>query len=174
VEYYTEGFKRKMTQRMLKPGGPSATALSREVGVSQTTLSRWVLKAKGSGQGEASAARARDKEEAEMKKRPQDWTWEEKLRVVAGSRGLKGEELGAFLRKEGLHEVQLRDWEMGMREGLKPLGRKPTRNAADVKWIKELERELTRKEKALAEAAALLILKKKMEALWGDGDDGTR
>jgi transposase len=109
-----------------------------------------------------------------MKMRPQDWSWEEKSRVVVESRGRKGEELGAFLRKEGLHEVQLRDWEMGMREGLKARGRKPTHNAADVKRIKELERELNRKEKALAEAAALLVLKKKMEALWGDGVDGTR
>lgn len=116
----------------------------------------------------------KEKEEAVMKQRPQDWSWEEKSRVVVTARGLKGEELGAFLRKEGIHEVQLRDWEMAMREGLKPRGRKPTRNAADVKRIKELERELHRKEKALAEAAALLILKKKMEAYWGDEDDGTK
>ena len=174
MEYYTEGFKRKMIQRMLKPGGPSASALSQEVGVSQSSLSTWLRKAKENGRGEASLPRPERKDEAEMKKRPQDWSWEEKSRVVVAARGLKGEELGAFLRKEGLHEVQLRDWEMGMREGLKPRGRKPTRNAADVKRIKELERELRRKEKALAEAAALVILKKKMEALWGDEDEGTR
>ena len=163
-----------MIQRMLMPGGPSASALCREVGVSQTSLSKWLRKARENGGGETPPPRAERREESEMKKRPQDWSWEEKLRVVAAARGLKGEELGAFLRKEGLHEVQLRDWEMGMREGLKPRGRKPTHNAADVKRIKELERELKRKEKALAEAAALLILKKKMGALWGDEDEGTR
>ena len=37
--------------------------------------------------------------------------------------------------------------------------------------VKELERELRRKEKALAETAALLVLRKKMEAIWGDGED---
>ncbi len=92
---------------------------------------------------------------------------------MACAKGLKGEQLGAYLRKAGIHEVQLRDWEMSMRNGLKPRGRKPTRNAADVKRIKELERELRRKEKALVEAAALLMLKKKVDAIWGDGDDDT-
>ena len=39
--------------------------------------------------------------------------------------------------------------------------------------IKELERELRRKDKALAETAALLVLKKKVQAIWGDEDDDT-
>lgn len=108
-----------------------------------------------------------------MPKRPQDWEWEEKLRVVMEARGKKGEELGALLRKEGIHEVDLRDWEMTIRGSLNRRGRKPSRNAADVKRIKELERELRRKEKALAETAALLVLKKKVDAIWGDGDDAT-
>ena len=47
------------------------------------------------------------------------------------------------------------------------------RASGDAKRIKELERELVRKDKALAETAALLVLKKKMALLWGDGDDDT-
>jgi hypothetical protein len=111
--------------------------------------------------------------ESPMPKRPQDWEWDEKVRVVMEARGKKGEELGAFLRKEGIHEVQLRDWEMGIRGGLNQRGRRPSRNPADVKRVKELERDLRRKEKALAETAALLVLKKKLDAIWGDEDDGT-
>ena len=38
----------------------------------------------------------------------------------------------------------------------------------DQKRIKHLERELKRKEKALAEVAALLVLQKKVQAIWGD------
>jgi hypothetical protein len=44
----------------------------------------------------------------------------------------------------------------------------------DAKRIRELEAELRRKDKALAETAALLILKKKVLAIWGDGDDDTK
>jgi transposase len=174
VQYYTESFKRKMVQRMLMPDGPSATALSGEIGVSQSALSRWLREAKDKGRTEQGSPRNAGTVGTEMKRRPEDWGWEEKLRVVAGAKGLKGEELGAYLRREGLHEVQLREWEMAIREGLKPRGRKPTHNAADVKRIKELERELRRKEKALAEAAALLVLKKKLERLWGDEDGDTK
>ncbi len=39
--------------------------------------------------------------------------------------------------------------------------------------MRELERQLRRKDKALAEAAALLVLQKKAQALWGDADDDT-
>jgi hypothetical protein len=45
---------------------------------------------------------------------------------------------------------------------------------AESRKIRELERELRRKDKALAEAAALLVLKKKLAVLWEDEDDSTR
>ena len=51
--------------------------------------------------------------------------------------------------------------------------RQARRSTGDAKRIKELERELARKDKALAETAALLVLKKKVQAIWGDGDDDT-
>ena len=44
---------------------------------------------------------------------------------------------------------------------------------AEAKRLRELERELQRKDKALAETAALLVLQKKVQAIWGDGDDDT-
>jgi hypothetical protein len=86
-----------------------------------------------------------------------------------------GSELGEFLRRRGLHEDQLRQWQetadAGALESLR--GRKPAGKSAETKRVKELERELRRKEKALAEAAALLVLRKKAEALWGDEDAST-
>jgi hypothetical protein len=45
--------------------------------------------------------------------------------------------------------------------------------AADARQIRQLERDLARKDKALAEAAALLVLQKKVQAIWGDEDDDT-
>ena len=78
-------------------------------------------------------------------------------------------ELGAFLRREGLHEATLRQWRASALEGLGP--QRATRS--EQKRLQELEKELRRKDKALAEAAALLVLQKKVRALWGDGDDDT-
>lgn len=170
---YSEKFKSKMVQRMLMPGGPSATALSSEVQIPQSTLSRWLREARRIERHPTQQCSGSSEEDS-MPERPEDWDWEEKVRVVMEARGKKDEELGAFLRTEGIHEVQLRDWEMAIRGSLNTRGRKPQRNAADVKRVKELERELRRKEKALAETAALLVLKKKVNAIWEEEDGGTK
>ena len=78
--------------------------------------------------------------------------------------------LGEILRREGLHTDDLRRWRDEALLGLSP-GRTDKSSAADRTRIKELERELHRKEKALAEAAALLVLRKKLEALnWFEDD----
>jgi hypothetical protein len=85
---------------------------------------------------------------------------------------LVGAELGAFLRREGVHEATLEEWRAAALEALSPAVAtgKPT---GPAKRIVELERQLHRKDKALAEAAALLLLQKKVQALWAVADDDT-
>jgi transposase-like protein len=169
---YSEAFKAKMVQKML--GGRSANSVAQEAGVNQPTLSKWLRDART-----LQVVPKRKSEEEPRKRaerRPEDWTAEEKLAAVMQARGLAGTELGEFLRREGLHEEQLRQWQQSADaaalESLKG-GRRPKASSADTKRIKELERELRRKEKALAETAALLVLRKKAEALWGDEDAST-
>jgi transposase-like protein len=106
--------------------------------------------------------------------RPQDWTAEEKLAVVIEAAALSDEELGGFLRRRGIHEAQLKEWRQMVLSGLeKPPSRFSKTFSAEARRIRELERELARKEKALAEAAALLVLKKKAQTIWGDEDEST-
>jgi transposase len=108
-------------------------------------------------------------------RRVEDWPPEERLRVVVEAGRLSEAELGAFLRREGLHEATLREWRAAALEGLSPkrtAGSKQKR-AADQKRVRELEREIRRKDRALAETAALLVLQKKVQAIWGNGDDDT-
>jgi len=78
-------------------------------------------------------------------------------------------ERGKYLREKGLHSVHIERWKQELIEGLKAL-RSAKRDSRD-KRIKELEKELGRKDKALAETAALLVLKKKAQAIWGDRED---
>lgn len=107
-------------------------------------------------------------------RRPEDWTAEEKYTVMIEAASLSDEELGGFLRKKGLHEANLKQWREEMLTGLSETkARRSSKRSPEARRIRELERELARKEKALAEAAALLILKKKAQALWGDEDDDT-
>jgi hypothetical protein len=103
------------------------------------------------------------------------WTGAQKLRVVLAAHGLSETELGALLRREGLHAAQLAEWRAAAETALEPASRRREKAVPhpDTTRLAEVERELRRKEKALAEAAALLVLKKKLEAYWGDADDTT-
>ncbi len=100
------------------------------------------------------------------------WSPEEKLRIISEALGLEDDELGAFMRREGLHDSDLEEMRAAALEGLEPkvVQRGPSR---EEKRIVTLERELRRKEKALAEAAALLVLQKKFRALMEEEGNDT-
>lgn len=168
---YTDSFKAKMVQRLSAPNAISAVRLSKEVGVSQSQLSRWLATAR-------TVSRM-------TKERPSDRVVQtsgsarsasEKVRLVMAAAALAPGELGAFLRREGVHEAELEQWRAAVLEAgqtaLEGVNR-PAARAGEGKRIKDLERELRRKDKALAEAAALLVLQKKVREIWGDGDDDT-
>jgi transposase-like protein len=93
-----------------------------------------------------------------------EWTVERKARLIAQAFELDGEELSAYLEREGVKLAEYEQWRIALDEG-------GGASAATHKRIRQLERELARKEKALAEAAALLVLKKKVETLYGEDED---
>jgi hypothetical protein len=152
---FSVAFKQKMVQRLTGKNAVSAMQLARETGVRQQNLSRWLQDARSL---------------PIMADRPKPvvrlWTVERKARVLAEACNLDGEELTAYLEREGVKLPEYEQWRIALDEG----GRA---SPATNKRIRQLERELARKEKALAEAAALLVLKKKVETLYGEdeGDD---
>ena len=170
---YSGTFKRRMIQKMSRPDAPSARTLAEEEGLCQATLSRWLRNAGNLGGMKKKNHHSEPEEKTTPRpRRPQDWSLLEKLRVLVEAEGMPSEELGAYLRGEGLHESQLEQWRQAALEALEA-PRPRRKQTQERKRIKELERELRRKEKALAEAAALLVLKKKVQAIWGDEDDDT-
>lgn len=164
---YSHKFRLQMIQRMVGPSAMSATALSAEVGVPQTTLSRWRREAGGT------LTRVMDDNQKRRGKRPSDWTAEERFQAVLEASQLSDEELGAFLREKGLREGQLNEWRDAARRALRAPGKRRRRRTQQDKTIRALKSELQRKEKALAEAAALLVLQGKAEALWGAEGEST-
>lgn len=100
------------------------------------------------------------------------WTPEEKLAIVLEAGGLSEGELGEFLRSKGLHASMLDEWRQQAIAGLRGTPQ-TSKLQTDSKQVRDLKRELERKDKALAETAALLVLKKKAQAIWGDEDDDT-
>ena len=102
-------------------------------------------------------------------KRPENWPAEQKLKTVQEYDALPDEQSqGRFLRERGLYSVDIQRWREEM---LQALGRKPDRKDPKNQRIKELESELRRKEKALAETAALLTLKEEAHDIWADSED---
>ena len=153
-----------MVQRLLLPNAPSANCVAKEVGISQPTLSRWVR--------ELGTVRIvpSENEGNSKARRPEDWTAEERFRAVTEADKLEGEELGKFLRREGLHEETLQGWRQAALEGLQPVRRG---SRSERRQIEKLEKQLKKKEKALAAANAVVALQKKVHALLADADDDT-
>lgn len=160
---YSAAYKDRMVRKMTGPAAMSASALAQEAGLHQSTLSRWLREA-------GKVTTMAKKEQPRKARRPQDWAAEEKLEVVLAAGSVPEDELGAFLRSRGVQETHLESWRRKMLGGLET---KRSQGSGEARRIRDLEREIRRKDKALAETAALLVLKKKAEAIWGDEDDTT-
>jgi len=157
---YSEAFKEQALAKVLSRGDRTVQAVADELNISVFTLKNWMRKTLPNEE-----QRAPRKE-----KRPQDWRPGERLKALQESHGLEGEALHAWCREKGVFAHQLAQWKADFcsragttenREGARELRALKAEN-------QRLERELKRKEKALAEAAALLVLQKKYRALLGE------
>lgn len=154
---YSQEFKEQFLRQAYRPGSRGPYGLASEQGISKGTVYRWILETTKLGAM------------PDKPQRPEDRSPLEKLRLVIEASRLDDAQLGEFFRREGIHEPDLERWRNEALGGLAGSG-KPT-SQPPSKRLRELERELKRKDKALAEAAALLVLSKKARALWGEEDD---
>lgn len=168
-KHYTDEFRANAVRKMNAPGC-TVQELAAELGLSPSLLFRW---RRGAG---SRSDMSKQESAPRNARRPQDWTSAEKLSTVLESLKLGEEQLGGFIRQRGLHKATLDEWRETVMRGataeLDGSHAKP-RAAADARRIRELERDLLRKEKALAETAVLLVLKKKVHDLLGDEDEST-
>jgi hypothetical protein len=104
-------------------------------------------------------------------RRPDDWTAEEKVETILSYEKLSEEQRGVFLRGKGLHEAHVVKWKAELIAAMKLTPFAGGKKNPQQKRIAALEKELRRKESALAEAAALLVLKKKADSIWGEAKD---
>ena len=161
---YNDEFKEQTVRKMMPPDAQSVAQVSRDTGVAEPTLYNWRNLFRQ--QGNAVPADPSN---------PEHWSGENKLAVVIETAALNEEELAAYCRQKGLYVEQIARWRESAAAGadtLKPLSANEKRDLQlERKKNRKLEKELRRKEKALAEAAALLVLQKKAQAIWGDGED---
>ena len=158
---YSQGFKDSILKKVLPPEERTVAEISRETGVSSWTIYRW-----------KQAARDGTLTSFGSELRPSHRNPAEKLRLLIEGTCLAEEHRGEWLREHGLHSEHLTLWEQELRGIVTDKDKKLRVELTETKnKLKATQRELQRKEKALAEVAALLTLKKKADVIWGD-DEG--
>ncbi len=161
---YSEEFKESVIKRMTPPNPVSVSQLVKETGVSDVTLYKWRKDYRNRGiavPGDNS--------------NPENWTAEDKLAVVIETAAMNEGQLSEYCRSKGLYAEQIEQWKASALSGYQhseQIEKEKVRSRQDdKKKIRKLESELRRKDKALAETAALLVLAKKCEAIWGDEEN---
>jgi len=153
---YSEEFKASIIVKLLPPNNASVAEVSKETGIPKDTLYCWRLKSR--------SARSVTPNQSVLLGH---FSAEDKLAVVIETSSLNEVELGEYCRRKGLYPEQITGWKTSLVRGLTSAPSKAEREHAhkQSRTIKQLETELNRKEKALAEVAALLVLQKKFHAL---------
>ncbi len=142
--------------RLLPPESAALDVVSREIGVSVDTLERW--------RSDSLSRPARERA----------WTAAARLEAVITTAAMDEAARSAWCRKHGVYPQQLQQWRDSATQALaepEEARASPQETKHDRRRIKELEREVRRKDKALAETAALLVLSKKLEAIFNKGED---
>src|SRR5512143_1165153 len=158
---YPDEQKARLIERMLPPSQTNVPRLAKETGIPRDTLYGWrrqALRARGLSTPRAAGTGER-------------WSSSKKFARVVETAALSEVEQGEYCRKRGIYPEHLQTWRRACEQAnggssLRTHGER----AAERRRIQALASELRRKEKALAETAALLVLRKKAQAIWGEGE----
>ncbi len=161
---YSPERKEAVLRKMMPPHNRTIRELAKEERISEATLYNWRQQARDKGvlMPDADAG-------------PEGWAARDKFAAVLESAAFNDAELAEYCRKKGIYPEQLSRWRIACeqandwdREHNRKLSKEQKK---DRNRIKDLERELRRKDKALAETAALIVLQKKVKAIWGDHEE---
>ena len=157
---YSLGFRESQLKKVLPPVNRPIPEVAREAGISDQTLRNWLKKLKagtlGTEETVGSAGRSH----------------REKLNLVIEAKSISKNDQGKWLREKGLHTEHITQYEQELRDLIQDKDHtEKDEKKRLLKENKQLKKELAKKEKALAEMAALYTLKKKVEELWGEEED---
>ena len=143
----------------------TATSLAEELNIPRTTIYQWVQ-----------TNNKKNKNNTINLKSKSNWTSQDKFHIVLETATLSENELAEYCRRKGIYVEEINSWKdqcLNANTSSRKEDSVELKNnlKEEQKKNKELQRELTRKEKALAETAALLVLRKKAQAIWGEEEE---
>ncbi len=160
---YSDDRKEAVLRKMLPPHNRPLAELAAEEGISEATLYKWRREARDQGRLLPDGASG-----------PADWSTADKFAAVVETAALNEAELGEYCRQRGLYPEQVQAWRTACEQANDWAAERARRSQAEQsalrRQVRDLQRDLKHKEKALAETAALLVLSKKAAAIWGDED----
>lgn len=161
---YSDEFKYSIIKRMMPPTNESVKTIARETGLSEGTLHVWKRQARANGIAVPSG-------EPEAEK----WSTQDKFLIVVETAPLSEIEMAEYCRSKGLFVEQVEAWRDACMQANGGIAQQAAQLQKDLRQrdreLKDLQKELKRKESALAETAALLVLRKKAQAIWGDPEE---
>jgi len=165
MKRYPADYREWAVEQMMPPLNRSVVELAKETGVTTVSLRAW-----------RNAAREQGKVVPGNGKQSDKWSSADKFRVVLETAPLSEAELSEYCRRKGIQPEQIRQWRAACELANEKTPAKPglvqrREEQTAQKRIRDLERELKRKNAALAETAALLVLRKKAEAIWGRDEE---
>lgn len=170
VTKYTDAIKASVLSKALAPNAPSVIELAKEFNIPSPTVYSWMHNMK-----------KKSNNKARIQQRPKDQSAASKLQAVMDTAGKTEQEQSAYCRTQGIYYNQIEAWKQQMLESLGATMRSTDKapNTKENKAVsqqiqdemRQLKSDLNRKDKALAELTALLVLKKKADLLWGDNED---
>jgi len=168
---FSPSFKKQAVEKLLsRDDNTSASDVAHSLGIGVSTIEQWKLLAlkqilEPTQNGGFS--------HVNKEKRPQDWSLTERLNMVIKCSSSSEEELNAHCREQGVFPHHVAQWKLDFENGTQQPSKAASRN--ELKLLKNenkiLQKELNRKDKALAETAALLVLQKKVHEIWGTDED---
>jgi transposase-like protein len=170
---FTQSFKVQAVEKVLcRAEGVRIEDIADTLGVGFSTLQKWIRLTKNQG---LETTPTDELMTMTKEKRPQDWNLEERLSMVIACGSLDEKAISELCREKGIFPHHVAQWKIDFSEGnTSKVNEKKQGDSKALKHeIKSLKKQLNRKDKALAETAALLVLQKKVHEIWGSEDEDT-
>ena len=158
---YSRTIINSVLKEVLPPKSRNISEVSQEYNISRTTISNWI---KSSNNGNLKSDG--------IQSSPGSFAVKEKYQLVMEYASISEENKGAFLRMNGIHSEHLELWDQELRELVGNENNKSLEERRKLKKkVKRLEKDLIRKERALAEMATILTLKKKLDLYFQENEE---